>query len=157
MFYLDAGTKTIKSVAYKNQSWDIQNSGQTTNMQIWKTNGRWFQMFKLVGDRIQNERGQFVGVQNSSNVVVGKSTPNNWWRWNVSYARNEQTYQTGEYHPGYGLYCNKAFHIVSKRDGRYLEATMTGARNVLVKTRNSNKGQQWTFNCNAEVITAATN
>jgi len=50
-FYLDPVTKTIKSVAYKDQSWDIQNAGQSNNMQIWKTNGRWFQMFKYVGDR----------------------------------------------------------------------------------------------------------
>jgi hypothetical protein len=26
-FYLDAESKTIKSVAYKDQSWDIQNAG----------------------------------------------------------------------------------------------------------------------------------
>jgi hypothetical protein len=39
---LDPNTKTIKSVAYKDQSWDIQNGGNSNNMQIWKTNGRWF-------------------------------------------------------------------------------------------------------------------
>lgn len=50
-FYLDANTKTIKSVAYKDKSWDIENSGQSSNMQIWKTNRRWFQMFKYVGDK----------------------------------------------------------------------------------------------------------
>jgi len=41
-FYLDANTKTIKSVAYKDKSWDIENSGNSSNMQIWKTNRRWF-------------------------------------------------------------------------------------------------------------------
>jgi hypothetical protein len=41
-FYLDAGSKTIKSVAYKDKSWDIQDGGSSTNMQIWKTNTRWF-------------------------------------------------------------------------------------------------------------------
>jgi hypothetical protein len=41
-FYLDASTKTIKSVAYSDKSWDIQDSGSSSNMQIWKTNNRWF-------------------------------------------------------------------------------------------------------------------
>jgi hypothetical protein len=31
-FYLDANTKTIKSVAYKNLSWDIQDAGTSKNM-----------------------------------------------------------------------------------------------------------------------------
>lgn len=41
-FFLDAKTKTIKSVSYKDKSWDIQDSGKSNNMQIWKTNYRWF-------------------------------------------------------------------------------------------------------------------
>jgi hypothetical protein len=86
-FYLDATTKTIKSVAYKDKSWDIQDSGSSTNMQIWKTNGRWFQMFKYVGgDKFQNERGMFVGVQNKENIVVTKNVQT---RWNVRYVKNE--------------------------------------------------------------------
>jgi hypothetical protein len=31
-FYLDAASKTIKSVAYKDKSWDIESSGASTNM-----------------------------------------------------------------------------------------------------------------------------
>lgn len=31
-FYLDSATKTIKSVAYKDKSWDIQDAGSSTNM-----------------------------------------------------------------------------------------------------------------------------
>jgi hypothetical protein len=85
-------------------------------MQIWKTNRRWFQMFKYVGDKFINERGMYVGVQNSENIVVQKQSPNNWSRWNVRYVKDEQTYQTGEYHPKYGFYCNRPFYIVSKRD-----------------------------------------
>lgn len=34
-FYLDASTKTIKSVAYKDKSWDIESAGQSINMHIW--------------------------------------------------------------------------------------------------------------------------
>jgi hypothetical protein len=73
-FFLDPNTKTIKSVAYKDKSWDIQDSGSSTNMQIWKTNARWFQLFRYVSnDRFQNERGMFVGVQNKDNIVVTKN------------------------------------------------------------------------------------
>jgi hypothetical protein len=60
-----------------------------------------------------------------------------------------QTYQTGEYHPTYGFYCNRDFYIVSKRDGRYLSSV---SRQVLIKTRVNTQGQKWQFNCNAEAI-----
>lgn len=69
-FFLDAGSKTIKSVAYNDKSWDIQDAGSSTNMQIWKTNGRWFQMFKYQGDTFRNERGKYVSVKNKENIVV---------------------------------------------------------------------------------------
>ena len=38
----DQKSKTIKSVAYKGRSFDIQNSGTSSNMQAWTTNSRWF-------------------------------------------------------------------------------------------------------------------
>jgi hypothetical protein len=41
-FYFDNATKTIKSQQYKDRSFDIQNAGKSSNMQIWSTNGRWF-------------------------------------------------------------------------------------------------------------------
>jgi hypothetical protein len=63
-----------------------------------------------------------VGVQNRDNIVTIKTVSNAWSRWNVRYVRDEQTYQTGEYHPGYGFYCNRNFHIVSQRGGKYLDS-----------------------------------
>jgi hypothetical protein len=148
-FYLDSATKTIKSVAYKDKSWDIQDSGQSTNMQIWKTNNRWFQMFKYVGDRFQNERGQFVSVQNKDNIGVQKSA-NGWLsRWNVRYVKDEQNYIDGEFHPRYGFYCNRPFFIVSKKDSRYLESI---SAKVVTKTRNGHTYQNWRFNCKTETM-----
>jgi len=41
-FYFDNATKTIKSQQYKDRSLDIQNSGKSSNMQVWNTNGRWW-------------------------------------------------------------------------------------------------------------------
>jgi hypothetical protein len=42
MWFLDARTKTIKSQQYKDKSWDIANGGRSNNLQIWRTNARWF-------------------------------------------------------------------------------------------------------------------
>jgi hypothetical protein len=38
----DEKSKTIKSFAYKNKCLDIENAGQSANMQIWNINSRWF-------------------------------------------------------------------------------------------------------------------
>jgi len=45
-FFLDASTKTIKSVAYKDLSWNIENTGNSSNMQVSKSMRRWWQMFR---------------------------------------------------------------------------------------------------------------
>jgi len=41
VWYFHQQSLTIRT-RYNNQSWDIQNSGRTKNMQIWSTNSRWF-------------------------------------------------------------------------------------------------------------------
>lgn len=41
-WFFDQSSKTIKSVAYKGKSFDIQSSGGSANMQIYATNARWF-------------------------------------------------------------------------------------------------------------------
>lgn len=74
--------------------------------------------------------------------------------WNVRYVKNEQTYQTGEYHPRYGFYCNRQFYIVSKRDGRHLQQI---SNQVQTKTRNGLATQKWSFNCKAEAIFEGSN
>jgi hypothetical protein len=107
-------------------------------------------MFKYQGDRIVNVRGQFVGVQNKENIVVMKMITDNWSRWNIRYVKDEQNYQVGEYHPGYGFYCGRQFYIQSKRDGRYLEHINNSA--VVTKTPNGREEQKWSFNCVAEAI-----
>jgi hypothetical protein len=38
----DEKSKTIKSFSYKNKCLDIENAGQSANMQIWNINSRWF-------------------------------------------------------------------------------------------------------------------
>ena len=40
-WYFHQQSLTIRT-KYNNQSWDIQSSGKTNNMQIWSTNSHWF-------------------------------------------------------------------------------------------------------------------
>jgi len=42
LFYFDHLTRTIKSQQFKGKSIDIQSSGRGNNLQIWKTNARWW-------------------------------------------------------------------------------------------------------------------
>ena len=112
-------------------------------MQIWKTSTRWYQMFKLAGDKIKNERGQYVAVQNKENVVVQKSANGFCSRWNVKYVKDEQNYKTGEFHPKYGFICGKEFYIISKRDQRQLESFKNVGGKVVTKIRNGNSVQKW--------------
>jgi len=41
VWYFHQQSLTIRT-RYNNQSWDIQSSGRTKNMQIWSTNSGWF-------------------------------------------------------------------------------------------------------------------
>jgi hypothetical protein len=41
LWYFDQKSLTIKT-RLNNQSWDIKNSGNTPNMQVWSTNSGWF-------------------------------------------------------------------------------------------------------------------
>lgn len=93
-------------------------------------------MFRYIGDKFQNENGQWVVVQNKDNVGVQKNS-SGYTQWNVRYVKDEQRYTDGEFHPKYGVYCNRPFFIVSKRDGRYLQSVSYQA---MTKTRN---GSTW--------------
>jgi type IV secretory pathway VirD2 relaxase len=48
VWYFHQQTLTIRT-RYNNQSWDIKSSGKTSDMQIWSTNSRWWQLFKYTG------------------------------------------------------------------------------------------------------------
>jgi len=65
VWYFDQRTYTIKT-RLNNQSWDIQSSGRTNNMQVWSTNSQWFQIFKYSGNN-------FVNVQNNKVLTVSSN------------------------------------------------------------------------------------
>jgi hypothetical protein len=52
-WYFDQKSLTIKT-RLNNQSWDIKNSGRTSNMQIWSTNSGWWQIFTFKGEHFCN-------------------------------------------------------------------------------------------------------
>jgi hypothetical protein len=62
VWYFHQQSLTIRT-RYNNQSFDIKNSGRTTNMQIWSTNSGWFQVFKY-------ENSQFINWSNSKVLDV---------------------------------------------------------------------------------------
>jgi hypothetical protein len=154
MFYLDATTKTIKSQQYKDKSWDIANVGKSRNMQIWKTNSRWFQLFKFKGGKIVNERGLVVGAT-GDNLVVVADTNSKTVQWKIIYVDTARHYIKGEFHPRFGLYVQRYFYIISSlRSGRYLDII---GRDVVIKTPNGRKTQVWYFDAKSETIRSKSN
>jgi hypothetical protein len=65
-WWFDQKTKTIQNVMYKGKSFDIQHGGRTGNMQLWTTNGQWFQVFKY-------ETHYFMNVKDSRVLEVSDS------------------------------------------------------------------------------------
>ena len=139
-FVFDQTSKTIRSVAYKGRSFDIQNAGSSSNLQMWTTNSRWFQLFYLRGNNIVNTRGKYVDVQGGQdtenrNVIVwtksGKVSQEWWIRYLDSMPREPRK---GEINKEFGLYVERPFHIVTQlASRRYLDVL---GRNLVIKTPN---------------------
>ena len=54
------------------------------------------------------------------------------------------TYEKGEYHPGYGLFVQRPFYILTEMSShRYLD--LINNRNMVIKTSNGRKTQEWWF------------
>jgi len=86
-------------------------------MQIWKTNARWFQLFKSVGKFIINERGKALAVQgnrdaDNANIIVENKNGNINQQWEVGYA-DEITLEfgKGEFNPEFGLFVERSFAV----------------------------------------------
>lgn len=58
-WWFDQKSKTIKNKS-NNRSFDIQNAGRTSNMQVWTTNGGWFQQFKYYQNYLMNVKDERV-------------------------------------------------------------------------------------------------
>jgi hypothetical protein len=67
-WYFHQQSLTIRT-KYNNQSWDIQSSGRTNNMQVWSTNSGWFQIFKYDGTFFKNwSNGKVLDVSGGKDV-----------------------------------------------------------------------------------------
>jgi hypothetical protein len=53
VWYFHQQSLTIRT-RYNNQSFDIRSSGRTRDMQIWRTNSGWWQLFKYEGGSLVN-------------------------------------------------------------------------------------------------------
>jgi hypothetical protein len=118
-------------------------------MQIWKTNARWFQLFRLSGDKFYNERGQILASQNKDNIIVRGDGNGECTRWDIKWVDQMLKYQKGEFHPEYGMYCQRDFYIQSWGN-KYID--VLNNRNMVVKTPNGRNTQVWQFNCNYMTI-----
>jgi hypothetical protein len=80
VWFFDQKTLTIKNTLNTEKSLDIQSSGRTNNLQIWSTNGGWFQRFKFSQNYFKNvQDGRVIEITNlkdgeGARVGVGKLT-----------------------------------------------------------------------------------
>jgi hypothetical protein len=118
IFFLDAKSKTIKNVMDKEASIDIQGAGSSSNLQIWRTGARWFQLFKY-------ENGFFVNIKNNkvfdvangndvegANLMVFKKHGGISQQFDLLYADElKPEISKGDFNPEFGMYVEKDFMI----------------------------------------------
>jgi len=90
IWYFHQQSLTIRT-KLNNQSWDIQNSGKTNNMQIWSTNSGWFQIFKYDNEHFVNiQNGKCLDVNGAKDeegqpVIVWNKHGGANQRWKIKY------------------------------------------------------------------------
>jgi len=113
-FFFDPVTKTIKSQQWKDKSLDQRSSGY-----LYKTDARWYQLWRYDGQYFVNEKGQHLTVQSNIDAENRRVIPqnkNNWegMKWDVTYADEVKPEpKKGEFSPKFGFYVERPFHFVS--------------------------------------------
>ena len=155
-FIFDQKSKTIKSYAYRGRSFDIQNAGRSTNLQVWTTNSRWFQLFRFRNHYVVNERGKVLDVHGgvdaeNRNVIVWNRHNGLNQKWDIIYVdAMPREPRKGELNKDFGLYVQRPFHIVSlMKSRRYLDLLN---RNLVIKTPNGFKTQVFWFDQRSKTI-----
>jgi len=150
VWYFDQRSLTIKT-RLNNQSFDIQSSGRTNNMQIWSTNSQWFQIFTYEGQHlcnIQDERCMEVSGNKDAEgqkVIVSKRQDNANQRWRVVYVDKASKEPTKGLNEEFGFYINRPFYLVSRLPMRRV-AECVGHNNVQLKRYVTNRtAQQFYF------------
>jgi hypothetical protein len=140
-WWFDWKTKTIRNKMYKHKSLDITNGGATDDLQLWNTNGQWFQVFKYQQNYIFNTRDQrclTVGQNSDSegqDVIVQKKTFQISQKWNIIYVdQAEDNKTTGIYRP-YEIHLGRPF-IIRSRMPMQRVITVVNGRNIVIRTHN---------------------
>jgi len=160
IFFLDPKSHTIKSVQDKESSIDIQRAGASSNLQLWTTSARWFQLFKY-------ENGNLCNIKNlkcfdisggkdveGQNLIVYKKHNGLNQQWDLTYIDEmKPELQKGEFNAEFGFYVGKEFSIITK---------MAGSRRIdivndqlVIKTRSSSTTQRWYFDQSSRTIKSA--
>jgi hypothetical protein len=150
VWFFDQKTKTIKNSLQDNKSLDIQNSGSTNNLQIWNTNGGWFQQFKFEQNYFKNVKdGRVIEIANQqdgegNNVGLAKLTYQLCQKWQVDYVDTAEDRKTTGLYVPYQIHLGRAF-IIRSRMPMQRVLTVTGGRNLVIKTHNRQDNNQIFF------------
>jgi len=118
-WYFHQKSLTIRT-RLNNQSWDIQNSGKTANMQIWSTNSGWWQIFKYEGQFFSNiQDNRVLDVSGNKDVegqpvIAHKRHGGANQRWKVVYLDKAKAEPTTGLYEEFGFYINRPFYMVSR-------------------------------------------
>ena len=156
-WYFHQQSLTIRT-KLNNQSFDIQNSGRTSNMQIWSTNSGWWQLFKYENKMFINmSNGKVLDVAGSKDAegqkvqLYGKNGGVN-QQWNVVYLDKSDDEEKKGFDSQFGFYRNRPFYLRSRMPMKRI-AECQGASNVYLKRWRKNvAAQQWFFDPVAKVI-----
>jgi hypothetical protein len=138
IWWFDQRSYTIKT-KLNNQSFDIQSSGKTNNMQVWSTNSQWFQIFKYQGNMFINvgKDGKVLDVSGSRDVegqavqVHGNNGGKN-QKWNVVYLDKAPKVKNTGMNEEFGFFMNRPFYLQSRLPMRRV-AECVGANNVVIR------------------------
>lgn len=118
-------------------------------MQIYETNARWFQLFKVEGDLIVSERGLALDVEGGldaegANIRVWNKNGKDAQKWEIAYidAMKPEPVK-GEMNTEFGLFVEREFYIVSQMASRRYLDIINGA--LAIKTPNGRDSQRWYF------------
>jgi hypothetical protein len=141
VWVFDQRSKTIEAKAQNNRSIQIDGNGNSRNVGVRPTNGRWFQMWRNKGDGfIVNEKGKVLDCQGqrdreNTNVIVMPKSGGLSQQFDIVYVDEYKgkIAKNGEMDTEMGLRNNVPFFIVSSLpDGRYMDSINN--RNLMIKT-----------------------
>lgn len=149
-WWFDWKTKTIRNKMYKHKSLDITNGGATQDMQIWNTNGQWFQVFKYAQNYIFNGKDNRVLTVNGNNdaegqdVIITKKTFQISQKWNIVYVDAAEDQKTSGIYKPYEIHLGRPFVIRSRLPMQRV-ITVVNGRNIVIRTHNRSDQNQIFF------------